>query len=312
MTQEESGPLLKSKSIEMRTGATMTVEEQVEALQIQLTSMKSKITAVQQRSKTVMISGVMLTIACFFCLAALAWRNRSAHSEETMIQSITTQRLSLVNERGEEYLSMGSLGHAAGLSIRDKNGTQRAALIVSEDGVPSLLLGGEKENELVKLMVLPGGAPFMAMYDNKGATRIMLAVDAKENEPQISLWDENRNPRLMASIRKDDVARLEFLDPGRVYRATLSVAPQKNSMLRLYDPRGNGRLIAAADQDNEVQFHMLDADGTLRLGTSVDAKGDIILGMANKRGEPAAGVAVTSDGRSAFWRTNGRGELVEF
>ena len=120
-------------------------------------------------------------------------------------QTITVQKLVLVDKDGKERAELGVVPGGAGLALTDTNGKARAAFVVTDDGSPGLTL-----------------------FDVDGVARATVQLSSN-GESGLSLYDKTGTHRLSAIVNADGAAGLVFYDKSGRQVAVAPVANQTRS-----------------------------------------------------------------------------------
>ncbi len=99
--------------------------------------------------------------------------------------------LTLGGENGKCGVTLQGDERRSGLGIWDKNGKNRAALSINENGLPGLHLCDENGKNRDVLGVNENGLPALLLYDENGILRAGLVIDPKSKTPRLGLFDEN-------------------------------------------------------------------------------------------------------------------------
>jgi hypothetical protein len=116
-------------------------------------------------------------------------------------QTITVEKLILVDKDGKERAELGVVPGGAGLALTDTNGKARAAFVVTDDGSPGLTL-----------------------FDGDGVARATIQLSSN-GESGLSLYDKTGSHRLSAIVNTDGAAGLVFYDKSG---KQIAVAPVVN------------------------------------------------------------------------------------
>ena len=157
----------------------------------------------------------------------------------------------------------------------DTNGTQRAALQVTADGVAAL-----------------------AMYDGQGHSRAELRV-AKDGRASVGLFDQNGLRRV---VMAEDTSRAGFAisAPNGTQLASLSAAANNESSLTLYDPdTGRARAGLGLTTGGAPALVMFDENGRDRAELHVRKSGNPGLALADESGRTIAGMPEREPATSA-------------
>lgn len=129
--------------------------------------------------------------------------SNSSDSQSAPNQSITVQKLILVDKGGKERAELGVVPGGAGLALTDANGKARAAFVVTDDGNPGLTL-----------------------YDVDGVARATIQLSSN-GESGLALYDQTGRHRLSAIVKADGAAGLVFFDQsGKQIEVTPVVDPK--------------------------------------------------------------------------------------
>ncbi len=148
---------------------------------------------------------------------------------------IRTRKITLVDEEGRERAVFQATEEGALLAIGDRSGTQRVAIGVSADGVPTLRIGdrngetrftifeqgdfisvgvfGASERIRCMMGVNEDGVPTLAMADSRGTPRFMINLIGGMETPSIILMDHDRNMRLFIQLQDDGTPSIKARDP---------------------------------------------------------------------------------------------------
>jgi hypothetical protein len=115
------------------------------------------------------------------------------------VTAITATSLTIVDNQGNERITLGGGGgfdkddsDPYNLTIKDKDGKDRATLFVSDDGASSFFLSDRQEKARVSVSTLKDGTPLISLKDPQEKTRLSLQVN--ERGPLVRLLDEAGKP----------------------------------------------------------------------------------------------------------------------
>jgi hypothetical protein len=93
-------------------------------------------------------------------------------------QTITVQRLILVDKDGKERAELGVVPGGAGLALTDAAGKARGAFVVTDDGSPGLTLYDADGVARATIQVSNNGESGVSLYDDTGVHRLSAIVNA--------------------------------------------------------------------------------------------------------------------------------------
>ena len=117
--------------------------------------------------------------------------------------SVTTQRVILVDAKGKERGSFAVIDDRAEVRLEDPSGSPRAVMVVTAAGVPAVNLFDQRGIPRATVQVGANGDSGVALYDKTGQHRAAMLVSA-EGEPQVVFFDASGNP--MAAAPGDSTA----------------------------------------------------------------------------------------------------------
>lgn len=124
-------------------------------------------------------------------------------------QSLTVQKLILVDKNGKERAELGVIPGGSGLTLLDGTGKQRGAFIITDDGRPGL-----------------------ALYDQSGVARATIEL-SNNGESGLALYDGSGRNRLSAIVRADGAAGVFLVDQnGKQVSLTPATPPRSESKPR--------------------------------------------------------------------------------
>ncbi len=130
--------------------------------------------------------------------------------------------------------------------------------------------------------------------DSHGNLRIML--DTKSNEPGITFYDAQGNPREVMYVGADGSPDIAFYDVQGKPRAMIRTDAEGSPDIAFFDSQGKPRAGMGVDANGSPEITLSDAQGNPRAVMYVYADGSPAFGLADAQGKPRAGMAVAADG----------------
>ena len=176
----------------------------------------------------------------------------------------------------------------------DKEGKLKAALHLSKDGLPALLLY-DKDRVTVRLEIAEDGSTQLVFLDGKGVSRTKIAL-SPEGLPCLGLYNQEGNLSAELALSGDNggLPALRLRDKDGEPKAILHLSKDGLPALLLYDKsKATVRLEAAEDGSTHLVF--LDKDGNTRTKIALSPEGLPILGLYNQKGKLSAELALSGD-----------------
>jgi hypothetical protein len=147
-------------------------------------------------------------------LVALGVMGATVATQDGHFRQITTERVSIVDSTGHEFILIGSGPEGIGMRILDKAGKRVMSLGLAADEEGSGILVADRDGRPRVGLGTDKGMPSLAMVDEKGKKVIAIGGDESSGYG------------------------LEILDQNEVARVGLRIDKQGNSGLTIYNDRG--------------------------------------------------------------------------
>jgi len=180
------------------------------------------------------------------------WRERIASGLPCVIWTIVAAgaSLTLVSLLGTTPLLRGPTVEAETFIVKDKDGTIRAALgLTDATGEPGLVLYDHDGNANVLVHLGTDGTPGMWFYEKD---RVRAALTARDSEAQLEFYDRNNRVRLELGLLQDDTVRVRLHDQQGQLRAALGDLELNPRLKNLKKKRSTASVVLFDQRENVI------------------------------------------------------------